>query len=86
LIETTVLYAGREIRAYMNIVANTRALPHTLPSEEGAKTMSSYIKTVLALLGIVTLVTRYKGQGNRLVQVIRRDGGLHYLLLIGWSC
>ncbi|TEB27475.1 hypothetical protein FA13DRAFT_1816390 [Coprinellus micaceus] len=38
--------------------------------------------TLLALLGIVTLVIRYKGQDGRLIQVIRRDGGLHYLSLL----
>ena len=41
---------------------------------------------MLALLGVVTLVVRYKGQGGRLVQTIRRDGGVHYLSLIGQSC
>ncbi|TEB28590.1 hypothetical protein FA13DRAFT_1735433 [Coprinellus micaceus] len=37
---------------------------------------------LLALLGVFALVVRYKGQGGRLVQVIRRDGGLHYLSLL----
>ena len=41
---------------------------------------------VLALVGAVTLVYRYKGQNGRLVQIIRRDGGVHYLSLLGWSC
>ncbi|TEB28585.1 hypothetical protein FA13DRAFT_1735423 [Coprinellus micaceus] len=34
---------------------------------------------LLALLGVATLVIRYNGQGGRLVQVIRRDGGRHYI-------
>ncbi|TEB28588.1 hypothetical protein FA13DRAFT_1735429 [Coprinellus micaceus] len=38
--------------------------------------------TLLAMLGIMTLVARYKGQGGVLVQVIRRDGGLNYLSLL----
>ncbi|TEB28620.1 hypothetical protein FA13DRAFT_1815723 [Coprinellus micaceus] len=38
--------------------------------------------TFLAVLGVVTIVVRYKGQGGRLVQVISRDGGLHYLSLL----
>ncbi|TEB21339.1 hypothetical protein FA13DRAFT_1799994 [Coprinellus micaceus] len=44
--------------------------------------MSSYIKTVLALLGIFALVTRYRGHSGDLVKVIRRDSGLHYLSLL----
>jgi hypothetical protein len=34
----------------------------------------------------MTLVARYKGQGGVLVQVICRDGGLHYLSLLGECC
>ncbi|TEB28622.1 hypothetical protein FA13DRAFT_1815724 [Coprinellus micaceus] len=37
---------------------------------------------VLSLLGVMTFVARYKGQGSRLVQVIRRDGGINYLSLL----
>ncbi|TEB28613.1 hypothetical protein FA13DRAFT_1711638 [Coprinellus micaceus] len=58
--EKTVGYSGRDVRAYMNLVATT----------------------ILVLLGIETLVARYKGQRAPLVQVIRRDGGIHYLSLI----
>ncbi|TEB28597.1 hypothetical protein FA13DRAFT_1793778 [Coprinellus micaceus] len=60
LMETTVLFVGREPRAYMNMVANT----------------------LLAVLAIVALVTRYKEQSGGLVKVIRRDSGLHYLSLL----
>jgi hypothetical protein len=42
LMETTVLFVGREPRAYVNMVANTRELL-PLPHTQGAKTMSSYI-------------------------------------------
>lgn len=37
------------------------------------------------MLGVVTFVVRYKGQGSQLVRVIRRDAGLYYLSLLGWS-
>ncbi|TEB21346.1 hypothetical protein FA13DRAFT_1800006 [Coprinellus micaceus] len=58
--EKTMLNAGRNVRAYVNLVSTA----------------------ILALLGIVTLVTRYRGKGGRLVQVIRRDGRIHYLSLL----
>jgi hypothetical protein len=79
--ENTITYTGRDIRAYVNLAATTRALFRTpsLEKERG----NSHHTTVLALLGIVTLVIRYKGQDGRLIQVIRRDGGLHYLSLLG---
>jgi hypothetical protein len=52
--------------------------------EEDAKRLTcEYV--VLALLGVATLVIRYNGQGGRLVQVIRRDGGRHYISLLGWA-
>ncbi|TEB29604.1 hypothetical protein FA13DRAFT_1734384 [Coprinellus micaceus] len=35
--------------------------------------------TLLALLGVVAFVLRYRGQGGGLVRVITRDGGMHYL-------
>ncbi|TEB36896.1 hypothetical protein FA13DRAFT_1727271 [Coprinellus micaceus] len=37
----------------------------------------------LLTLGISTTVLRYKGQNSGLVKVLRRDGGLYYLLLTG---
>ncbi|TEB11406.1 hypothetical protein FA13DRAFT_1823768 [Coprinellus micaceus] len=50
------------------------------------RNVRSYVNLVatacLALLGIVTLVARYKGQGSHLLQVIRRDGGIHFLSLV----
>ncbi|TEB28641.1 hypothetical protein FA13DRAFT_1793808 [Coprinellus micaceus] len=33
-------------------------------------------------LGALTLVVRYKGQGGRLLRVLRRDGGIHYMSLL----
>ena len=38
---------------------------------------------VLTLLGVVAIFKRYKCHGGQLVQVIRRDGGMYYLCLIG---
>lgn len=40
---------------------------------------------VLALLGVVTVIVRYRGQGGRLVRVISWDGGAHYMSLLGES-
>ncbi|TEB29782.1 hypothetical protein FA13DRAFT_595242 [Coprinellus micaceus] len=37
---------------------------------------------VLALLAAMTVIVRYKGQGGKIIHVIRRDGGLHYLSLL----
>ncbi|TEB28638.1 hypothetical protein FA13DRAFT_775290 [Coprinellus micaceus] len=37
---------------------------------------------LLMLVGAVTLIVRYKGSGGHLIQVIRRDGGVHYLSLL----
>ncbi|TEB28574.1 hypothetical protein FA13DRAFT_1793767 [Coprinellus micaceus] len=34
---------------------------------------------VLAGLGVAALVMRYKGHEGRLVQVLRRDGGIYYM-------
>lgn len=42
--------------------------------------------TVLLLAAIATLVVRYRGRSSRLLQVIRRDGGVYYLALAGKSC
>ncbi|TEB28625.1 hypothetical protein FA13DRAFT_774479 [Coprinellus micaceus] len=39
--------------------------------------------TLLALLGALTLAIRYRGQRGGLVNVICRDGGSHYLSLLG---
>jgi hypothetical protein len=39
--------------------------------------------TVLALLGVVTLIVRYRGQSGGVIQCLRRDGGMHYLTLLG---
>jgi hypothetical protein len=38
-------------------------------------------------MGVITLAVRYRGQGGRLIQVLRRDGGVYYLSLLGmlWS-
>ncbi|KAJ3529338.1 hypothetical protein NMY22_g9037 [Coprinellus aureogranulatus] len=38
---------------------------------------------VLSLLAGVALVVRYRGHNGRLVQVLRRDGGLYYIALAG---
>ncbi|KAJ3516851.1 hypothetical protein NMY22_g14109 [Coprinellus aureogranulatus] len=47
-----------------------------------ARIYLSFATTVcLLLLAIVTLVLRYRGQNGRLVQIIRRDGGLYYIAL-----
>ena len=37
-------------------------------------------------MGVITLAVRYKGQSGRLIQVIRRDGGVYYLSLLGMPC
>ncbi|TEB28652.1 hypothetical protein FA13DRAFT_1735487 [Coprinellus micaceus] len=37
---------------------------------------------ILALLGVATLFVRFKGHGGRLIQVLRRDGGIQYLSLL----
>ncbi|TEB28750.1 hypothetical protein FA13DRAFT_1775758, partial [Coprinellus micaceus] len=44
------------------------------------RTIRSYLNlaTTTPILGIATLIVRYKGTGSRLLQVIRRDGGVHY--------
>ncbi|TEB28628.1 hypothetical protein FA13DRAFT_774572 [Coprinellus micaceus] len=38
--------------------------------------------TLLSLMGVITLAVRYRGQGGRLIQVLRRDGGVYYLSLL----
>ncbi|TEB28599.1 hypothetical protein FA13DRAFT_1793780 [Coprinellus micaceus] len=55
--------------------------PCYVPSAEGwiEKTIMT---AVLALLGVVTVVIRYRGQGGRLFRVISWDGGVHYLSLL----
>ena len=35
------------------------------------------------LLGVATFYVRYKGQGSPLIQVLRRDGGLYYMSMLG---
>ncbi|TEB28578.1 hypothetical protein FA13DRAFT_1815710 [Coprinellus micaceus] len=37
---------------------------------------------ILALVGVATLRSRYKGTRGSLLRVIRRDGGIHYLSLL----
>ncbi|TEB24805.1 hypothetical protein FA13DRAFT_1287540 [Coprinellus micaceus] len=39
--------------------------------------------SVLFLVGVTTFAVRYKGHGGGLVRVMLRDGGLHYLSLLG---
>ena len=83
-IEKTVISIGHNIRSYFNLIGTARALllyPTTI--REGRLGEADPCHPVLALLGIVALVTRYRRRGNRLVQVVRRDGGLHYLTLLG---
>jgi hypothetical protein len=75
-----VLNLGRGVRAYVNLVATACELLYPPPPD---KELSTDTEIVLALLGIVTLVARYKGQGSHLLQVIRRDGGIHFLSLVG---
>ncbi|KAJ3545572.1 hypothetical protein NMY22_g2378 [Coprinellus aureogranulatus] len=38
---------------------------------------------VLLLLAAATLIVRYKGRSGRVVHVLRRDGGIHYVSLAG---
>jgi hypothetical protein len=80
-------YAGRTIRSYLNLATTTRS-SITLRSfcwRECINKLTSLDMgpIVLAILGIATLIVRYKGTGSRLLQVIRRDGGVHYLSLLG---
>lgn len=39
--------------------------------------------TVLLVVAIATFIVRYKGRSGRLVQVMRRDGGVYYIALAG---
>ncbi|KAJ3530831.1 hypothetical protein NMY22_g8412 [Coprinellus aureogranulatus] len=39
--------------------------------------------TVLLVLAVICVVVRYKGHSGRLVNIIRRDGGLYYLAVAG---
>lgn len=38
---------------------------------------------MLNIIGVVTLVVRYKAQAGRLLQVVRRDGSIYYLSVLG---
>ena len=38
---------------------------------------------MLNIIGVVTLVVRYKAQAGRLLQVVRRDGSIYYLTVLG---
>ena len=40
------------------------------------------IQAIVAL-GVFTLVTRYRKQGSSLITVIRRDGGIYYIVTFG---
>ena len=79
--EGSITYVGLDIRSYANLAATT-CLSHSSAANDTSQTDRAGV-TVLALLGVVTLITRYRGQGGGVVQVIRRDGGIHYLSLLG---
>ena len=85
--EQTVIYLGRDIRAYVSLVTSTRASLSLYFFGGGRTNISNLTRptwdAVLAGIGVAALVMRYRGQRGPLVRVIRRDGAIHHLSLLG---
>ncbi|TEB21695.1 hypothetical protein FA13DRAFT_1819370 [Coprinellus micaceus] len=94
-----IVLSGMHIMSQRAIPQNT--LDHLLgnpcnfllPQRPDLQAISSYIvfsRTSLALIvGLVTLFVRYRKQNNKLIKVIRREGGIFYfstLILLFFSC
>ncbi|RXW16521.1 hypothetical protein EST38_g9332 [Candolleomyces aberdarensis] len=85
LIELTSWKAVRPID-FMQTLGYTCAYSASEVKAQAAVAVVSYIKlawaALSALIGLTTLLVRYRRQNNNLINVIREEGGIYYLTVI----